>query len=115
MAGLYQKKYIPPGGVAKIKVTGGVSRIGYLLTSTGYLKGEGGIVIQTTKTGIDCATQCVCSAPPLVVFLGWWGVVVGLILTMLALTPYLIILHETLYILHHNIYNENMPTRKLSF
>jgi len=26
--------------------------------------------------------------------------------------PYLIILHELLYILHHNIYNETMPTSK---
>jgi len=46
MAGLYQKKYIPPGGYEKIKVTGGVSRIGYLLDPTGYLKGEGGIPIK---------------------------------------------------------------------
>ena len=58
----------------KIKVTGGVSKIGYLTDGIGYLKGEGGIVIQTTKMGIECATHSVAGPTSLCCACGCMGV-----------------------------------------
>jgi hypothetical protein len=46
-------------------VTGGVSGIEYLLGPTGYLKGEGGIVIKSMDVGIGCAPHSVVGVPPL--------------------------------------------------
>jgi hypothetical protein len=71
MAGLYNKKYTGGKWEPKIKVTGGVSRIGYLLDPTGYLKGEGGLLLYKVQKCESSVRHTVYRVlPPLLYF---WG------------------------------------------